>query len=206
MFSLHTFRHAQGFHNVAGEADYLAYKNEEFEDASLTPKGEAQCAALNSSCMESTIGSTSDLLVVSPMRRTLSTAMHSFPGFVRKIPWLAHETLREMAGEHPCDRRRPISEHSVTYPNIDFTLIEKNEDPLYYLSPGRESEDSVTERAHNFFIWLASREEKEIIVVTHSAFLKNIFGNVLEVEKASEEGKCGNFMNCEMKSYTLFLA
>ena len=202
--SLHSRRHAQGFHNVAGEANYSDYKNEKFEDAYLTPKGEAQCAALNSSCIESAVGITSELLVVSPMRRTLSTAMCSFPGFVQKIPWLAHETLRETAGMHPCDRRRPISEHAESYPNVDFSLIDENEDPLYYLQEGRESDESVTERAHSFFIWLASRKEKEIIVVTHSAFLKTVFKYVLEIDTENEEENYGCFKNCEMKSYLLY--
>lgn len=189
-------------HNVAGEKNYEAYKLEEFEDAHLTPEGDAQCEAFIEKYSQNTVETSADLLVVSPMRRTLSTATQCFPELVGKVRWLAHEMIREMAGGHPCDRRRPISEHRESYPHVDFAQVENNEDPLYYLTGGdRETEESVTARAHVFFKWLETRSEKEIVVVTHSAFLRNIFNTVLQVNLDHEEKRCGVFRNCEMKSY-----
>lgn len=72
---------------------------EEFEDAVLTDFGIEQCEKLNKYCKENNAVSNADLLVTSPMRRTMSTATYSFPGFVNKIPWFANESLREQAGE-----------------------------------------------------------------------------------------------------------
>lgn len=144
-----------------------------------------------------------ELLLVSPMRRTLATATLSFPGYIGGIPWIAHELLREMAGFHPCDRRRPISEHKVSYPHVDFSCIIHNEDPLYYSQVGRESPESVTKRTRDFFAWLGARSEGEILIVSHSAYFHNMFKNVLDADLALEHGKCGTFKNCEMKSYCI---
>ena len=142
-----------------------------------------------------------DLLVVSPMRRTLATASIGFGDLIGSMPWVAHESLREQAGYHPCDRRRPISELRESYNHVDFSLIQHNKDPLYYHQPGRETAENVTERAFDFFKWLDSRTEKEIVVVTHSAFLHSMFKSVVEIDLLTEGDRCGIFANCEMKSY-----
>lgn len=196
-------RHAQGFHNVAGEADYAAYQKEEFEDSLVTPLGDSQCESLNVSCKENNSVKNVELLLVSPMRRTLATATQSFPGFIDVIPWMANELLREMSGSHPCDRRRPILELKSLFPHVDFSLTVHNEDPLYFSQVGRESQESVTKRQRDFFTWLAARSEGEILVVSHSAYFHNMFANVLDADLALEGGKCGVFKNCEMKSYCI---
>ena len=102
---IHFVRHAQGHHNVAGEMDYSNYQSEEYFDAKLTPKGEQQCQHLSSSSR--TLAA--DLLIVSPMTRTLQTASFSFPNLVGNCPWLAMEHIREASGFHPCDRRQTLS-------------------------------------------------------------------------------------------------
>ena len=196
-------RHAQGHHNVAGEKDYESYQKEEYEDALLTTLGEAQCEGLKSHRISDNFAKNPDLLVVSPMRRTLATASISFSDLIGSIPWVAHESLREQAGYHPCDRRRPISELRESYNNVDFSIIEHDKDPLYYHQPGRETAEHVTQRAFDFFSWLNTRTEKEIIVVTHSAFLHSMFQSVVETDLLAEGDRCGVFANCEMKSYRI---
>jgi broad specificity phosphatase PhoE len=200
---VHFVRHAQGFHNVAGEEDYEAYKSEEFEDALLTVKGEKQCSDLNASAIH---GKNADLVIVSPMRRCLATASLSFPNHVGKIPWIAHESIREQSGLHPCDRRKPVSQHKVNFPHINYDLVEHDIDPLYYKYDGREDADNVTKRAFEFFEFLSTREEKEIIVVTHSAYLRHMFEQNIEMkDKGEEKERYGYFHNCEMKSYIITL-
>jgi broad specificity phosphatase PhoE len=167
----------------------------------VTPLGDSQCESLNKCCNEKNSVKNVELLLVSPMRRTLATATQSFPGFIDGIPWMANELLREMSGSHPCDRRRPISELKSLYPHVDFSLTVDNEDPLYYAQVGRESPESVTKRQRDFFSWLATRGEGEILVVSHSAYFHNMFKNVLDADLAIEHGRCGVFKNCEMKSY-----
>ena len=38
-------------------------------------------------------------------------------------PFVAMEACREHIGEHPCDRRRPISEQRRDFPGVDFSLV-----------------------------------------------------------------------------------
>jgi broad specificity phosphatase PhoE len=200
---VHFVRHAQGHHNVAGELEQ--YKSEEFEDALLTIKGEKQCHDLSASAVN---GKNADLVVVSPMRRCLATASLSFPNHVGKIPWIAHESIREQSGLHPCDRRMPISQHKVDFSHVNFDFIEHDTDQLYHKYEGREDHDNVTKRCFEFFDWLTTREEKEIIVVTHSAYLRHMFEQIIEVKetlKEEEKGRYGCFHNCEMKSYIITL-
>ena len=84
----------QGVHNVAGQEDPVnGYLREDLYDATLTEVGIAQCKELRSSkTIESTTNS--QLLVVSPMRRTLQTATTIFHGLL-KCPWVAMEFIRE---------------------------------------------------------------------------------------------------------------
>jgi broad specificity phosphatase PhoE len=195
---VHLVRHAQGEHNVAGEEDYSYYQDEAYADAALTDKGVKQCQSL-ASIHEIT---TAELLVVSPMTRTLQTATISFPSLVGKCPWLALESVREQSGFHPCDRRRPVSEYKTEFQHVDFGLVGDDEDPLYHLHAGeREPDMHVAERSSQFFAWLRQRPEKEIVVVTHSAFLRHTFSNVLD----AEEDDNTQFANCELRSYVVDL-
>lgn len=44
---MHLVRHGQGFHNVAGEAEYELYKSWDYEDAHLTETGWQQVRLAN---------------------------------------------------------------------------------------------------------------------------------------------------------------
>ena len=66
---------------------------------------------------------TPELLVVSPMTRTLQTASFSFPNLVDNCPWLAIEDIREASGFHPCDRRQTLSGEDLSLPAfLPFSL------------------------------------------------------------------------------------
>ncbi|MCL7041721.1 hypothetical protein MKW94_018644, partial [Papaver nudicaule] len=76
--TLHLVRHAQGVHNVEGEKDFSAYKSEDFFDAQLTPLGWQQVDNLHKHVHESGLAKKVELVIVSPMLRTLQTAVGSF--------------------------------------------------------------------------------------------------------------------------------
>lgn len=74
-------RHAQGYHNVAGERDREAYKSERYRDAHLTPRGWRQARRAGEhwrSVYESGKLPRPELVVVSPLMRTLETASAIF--------------------------------------------------------------------------------------------------------------------------------
>jgi broad specificity phosphatase PhoE len=73
-----------------------------------------------------------------------------------------------------CDGRRPVHELIKEFPDFDFSEIDADED-IYY-SPVRESSEHLCERTIGFLEWLNKRPEKCIAVVTHSSFLRHLFG------------------------------
>ena len=97
---IHFVRHAQGFHNVAGETDPIfGYLREDLEDALLTDLGKQQCESL-SNIISDDVFKNIKLILVSPMRRTIQTALYSFPKQVKnsKVIFLANENIREQTG------------------------------------------------------------------------------------------------------------
>jgi len=230
---LHFVRHAEGYHNLYGEIDHDAYLREDLEDAKLTPTGEAQCRALVEKTTATGFGLSSQLLVVSPMNRTLQTAQQCFPSLINKIPWVAVEALREQSGSHPCDRRSTISTLSTQHPHVSFSepktglvrvgglgagfqlgscLSDTNNDvdPIYDVyGEEREPDAHVSARARLFLEWIALRPEEEILVVTHSAFLRHMMSEqthmaLLDAERLLPGTPMKKFENCEMRSYDVY--
>jgi broad specificity phosphatase PhoE len=194
---LHFVRHAHGKHNEVGEVDYEQYQREDLIDAELTDKGIEQCQELNK-INEKYLKS--QLVVVSPMRRTLQTATKSFPDLIEKVPWIALECLREQTGLHPCDKRFPISFYQENYPYVDYSFIESDEDPLYPLyEDRREPHEDMDQRAKQFLNWIQTRPETEIVVVSHSAFLRGLFQRVL-----FPSDPFTRFENCETRSFAMY--
>lgn len=137
-------------------------------DAPLTENGIEQCRRLRKELsVRPSQGRTFthfDLVVVSPLTRTLESAQHIFgpprkpgvPAFLAErfenteLPrpkFLVREECRERLS-NACDGRRPIRELMVDFPDFDFSEIEKDEDVFY--SPIREPSERCSERAIAF--------------------------------------------------------
>jgi broad specificity phosphatase PhoE len=184
-----------GHHNVAGSIDYSNYMKEEYFDSLLSPLGEEQCREVSvNETIQSNVAN-SQLVLVSPLRRTLQTALQCFPHFINKIPFISIENIREQSGLHPCDRRNTITDQSCTFPEVDFSEIVSDKDPIYDLYPGvREPEDEVMARALNAIEYIITRKEKEIIVVSHSSYLSKLL-QTFHINK--------QFQNAEVASYVI---
>ncbi|KAG6434693.1 hypothetical protein SASPL_106333 [Salvia splendens] len=78
--TIHLVRHAQGFHNVAGEKDHSAYMSPELFDAALTPLGWQQVDNLRKHVHSTGLSKKIELVVVSPLLRTMQTAVGVFGG------------------------------------------------------------------------------------------------------------------------------
>ncbi len=123
-----------------------------------------------------------DLIVVSPLMRTLETATLIFPqdsqtakvwlplmclpmpphvvfllwcltSFLFKF--LALEGVRERCGRNPCDKRRSVSAVSPLFAHIDFSAIEHDEDTIW--QDTRETTEHLLERARGVVKWLKTR-------------------------------------------------
>ncbi|KFK40904.1 hypothetical protein AALP_AA2G058400 [Arabis alpina] len=227
--TIHLVRHAQGIHNVAGEKNHDNYLSEDLFDAHLTPLGWQQVDNLRKHVKATGISSRIELVVVSPLLRTLQTAVGTFGGegyrdgvdtpplmmagagnsdrpaisSLNCPPFIAVESCREHLGVHPCDRRSNITKYRELFPAIDFSLIETDEDVLW--TPNiREEDKDIAARGVKFMNWLSTRKEKEIAVVTHSGFLYttlNSFGN--DCVPAVKSEISSHFANCELRSVVL---
>lgn len=201
-------------------------------DSKLTPKGIQQAESLREILAHRPSGGRSftsfDLVVVSPLTRTCETALHVFgnprkpgiPGFLcdgqapigspeyeagLKVPaprFLVREECRERFGHYVCDGRRSISEIRAEFPDFDFSEVATDEDRYY--SDERETDEDCCDRAVQFLEWLNTRPEKCIAVVTHSSFLRHLFGQFGE-SLTQEKQDCLQRMagNCELRSIVL---
>ncbi|XP_051123856.1 phosphoglycerate mutase-like protein isoform X2 [Andrographis paniculata] len=227
--TIHLVRHAQGFHNVAGEKDHSAYLSPVLFDAQLTPLGWQQVDNLRNHIQATGLLKRVELVVVSPLLRTMQTAVGVFGGgsyengvdapplmventgncnrpaisSLNCPPFVAVELCREHLGVHWCDKRRSITEYSPLFPAIDFSLIESDDDSLWNAEV-REPDADLAARGVKFFNWLGTRKEKEIAVVTHSGFLIHTlssFGNDCHPSVKTEI--CRPFNNCELRSVVI---
>jgi broad specificity phosphatase PhoE len=168
---IHIVRHAEGTHNV--DQDYK-------DMAKQLDALQLQAASHLSQVLDRT-----ELVVTSPLTRCLQTAMLSFPTLTDnpKIPFVALEAIRETVN-YACDRRRPISELEPHFQDrVNFDEILHDHDELWeqyerrlgsnYIQQRESGElHRVADRAREFFTWVRARPEQELIVCTHSAFLR----------------------------------
>lgn len=227
--TIHLVRHAQGIHNVEGEKNYKAYMSPEYFDAHLTQLGWQQVENLRKHVLASGLINSIELVITSPMIRTIQTAVGVFGGAaytdrtdvlplmvanagdsnraaissLNCPPILAVELCREHLGVHPCDKRRSISEYQCLFPAVDFSLVESDDD-IWWKSDVRETKEELAARGMKFFNWLFMRKEKEIAVVTHSGFLFHTlagFGNDYHPDLKKEISS--HFANCELRSMVI---
>eukprot|EP00585_Thalassiosira_rotula_P008973 CAMPEP_0196146412 /NCGR_PEP_ID=MMETSP0910-20130528/22964_1 /TAXON_ID=49265 /ORGANISM="Thalassiosira rotula, Strain GSO102" /LENGTH=330 /DNA_ID=CAMNT_0041408601 /DNA_START=109 /DNA_END=1101 /DNA_ORIENTATION=+ len=214
---------------LRGSAPASAHK---LYDSRLTAKGIDQAERLRAHLAKRPSGSRSftafDLVVVSPLTRTCETALGVFgqprepgkPAFlattdapegspeklagVKVAPprFLVREECRERWGHYVCDGRRPIREIAAEFPNFDFSEIVHDNDVFY--TDERETDEHCCARAVKFLEWLNKRPEKCIAVVTHSSFLRHLFGQFGEALHDDDRDSLQRLAgNCELRSIVL---
>ena len=191
-------RHGEGTHNVAqrnwrsdpkwdGSSEPYTLHTDahgKYLDAELNDTGIAQARALQERA--STLSP--QLLVVSPLRRATRTGLVAFEEQISNgLNVVALELLHETAGRHTCDRRLSRTALQETFPQVNYSEIDSEEDPLWGDGMTRESNLSIATRASQFTEWLASRPEQRIAVATHSGFLCALFTSVLQYASSQEQ-------------------
>ncbi|KAK3682798.1 histidine phosphatase superfamily [Podospora appendiculata] len=160
-------RHAQALHNV----NY----NYTLMDPVLSDLGVSQCDDLSKSLLskiphELDVG----LIVVSPMRRTIQTALLAFAPLIEKgVPVVADARWQENSAAR-CDTGSPLATLMAEFPQVDFSQV----DPVW---PDKTTaagaayaynRNAILTRGQSALRDLAARPEKAIIVVSHSSFLR----------------------------------
>ncbi|KAJ8108173.1 hypothetical protein ONZ43_g6506 [Nemania bipapillata] len=159
-------RHAQAEHNST--------KDYSLHDPDLTELGREQCVELREGLMADPLAQQAELIITSPMRRTIQTALAT-------VDWLMEKGVKIQADAHwqensakPCDVGSGIAEVAAEFPSIDYSTV----DPVWpdKTSPaGREyhyTKTAIIARGQAALQKLYERPEKVIIVVSHSGFLR----------------------------------
>lgn len=168
-------RHSQGEHNAAKEAGststYL------LEDAKLSARGEQQATTLaHAPAFQDDDGRSTmpELVLCSPLRRTMQTAML---GFGSATPCVLRPDLQE-TNLAPCDSARPELGEALLQAEGWHALLDAYRalPQGWHVKGGKAWRASVKERFKLFVEWLGTRPERSIAVVTHHDFLKANLG------------------------------
>mmetsp|Transcript_25441 Transcript_25441/g.48206 ORF Transcript_25441/g.48206 Transcript_25441/m.48206 type:complete len:255 (+) Transcript_25441:113-877(+) len=136
-----------------------------------------QWTAAASSGSSSKIVNKIDLIVCSPLSRTLQTAALAFvpdPPYATASaapPLVCVEAVREAYGVHYPDRRRKRSVLMKQWPAVQFDNSMPEED-VYWSPTQRETYDNVRDRVQAFLQWLRTRPERNICVVSHGVWIE----------------------------------
>uniref|UniRef100_A0A7S1THA7 Phosphoglycerate mutase family protein n=1 Tax=Compsopogon caeruleus TaxID=31354 RepID=A0A7S1THA7_9RHOD len=202
---VHFVRHGQGYHNLAAaqpgvachcatgdSAKLCPYLDPALTDARLTEAGEEEARAAKVQVGDRPI----QLVVVSPLTRTLQTASLAFLPQA-PTPFLAHEAIREHLGVHVVNKRSRLSLLATQFPHVDFSLLTSPDADDGFSASVRESRQEMADRAYPIFECLKERAETEIAVVSHASLLLTIFNSVMDVE---EEALRSIFRTAEVRS------
>ena len=137
-------------------------------DPLLTPYGEEQCRHLASYFP---YHKSVELLVSSPLRRTLYTTLLGFePELKQGFKIIALPELQETSDE-PCDIGSSVDllQKEMEGKPVDLSLVHKGWNSKQ--EKWAPNANSIEIRAREVRQWLKARPEKEVVVVTHGGFL-----------------------------------
>ena len=160
--TVHLIRHGQSTANVALEINPGVDPG--VRDAPLTELGHHQVKQLRSAVESLTI----DLVVTSPLTRTIQTTLGAFGG--RPVPVVVEPLHREVLAYSSSQGRSPV-ELAGEFPALEFEHLE---DPWWHHDPADpkavllETEEILMQRVNEFHRWLQARAEPTIAVVGHT--------------------------------------
>ncbi|RBR21966.1 uncharacterized protein FIESC28_04679 [Fusarium coffeatum] len=186
---IHCVRHGQGVHN-------LSYANHDLPDPELTPLGEEQARALTTRFPDL---ANVELIVSSPLRRTIQTALLAFPSKLEDgMQVLALPEVQE-ASELICDTGSPLPDIKANFDGlpVDFSLVE----PDWCIKQGKWAPIAacLLERAALARRWLSERAEAEVVVISHGCFLHFLTDDWVNAVNS----QATDWANAEVRSFTL---
>ena len=186
MINLYCIRHGEAIHNILYKQQGMKiFFDKEFYDTKLTNLGHNQAIELGKTWTDK---NKIELVIVSPLTRTLQTAQNIFKGM--NIKMIAFENVKEYPqGKHTCNRRSKLSSLKKYFPEIDFTNIITEEDTLW--DPDNiESIDSLLARINQMYDFIETTKYKNIALVGHNGFISMMkYGKFLYNEDGEQELK-----------------
>mmetsp|Transcript_8073 Transcript_8073/g.23727 ORF Transcript_8073/g.23727 Transcript_8073/m.23727 type:complete len:345 (+) Transcript_8073:87-1121(+) len=185
--TIYLVRHGQAEHNVSG--------NLALRDPPLTAFGKRQAKVLDMAPVLQ--GRKVELVVASPLRRTLETAVIGFANQEPKPLFIAHPDVQE-TGAHPSDTGVEASNLEADFGEVvDLSLCV----PKWYEKPApfdpetgvvrADGCEALKKRLARLADWLLERPEQSIAVVSHHG----VFGHLPGVEM--------ELSNCEVVEASL---
>ena len=163
-----------------------SYYHKENLDAPLTDTGLLQATKLGNRWLNKP---EIDLIMVSPLTRTLQTANGIFANN-SNIPMVAIDSIKEFPqGKHTPNIRKSKKELECYWTNVDFKLVEDSDSFI----DKEETEENLDDRIQDTKEYIKSLDKKykNIALVSHSTFITRFIGNELEDENAY-----GNIEHC----------
>lgn len=167
-YNLICIRHGEATHNTLyNEIGMKAFFDKNNYDTELTEKGYNQAIELGKNWNINV-----DLVIVSPLKRTLQTAMNIFKNI--DCPIIALDCLKEYPqGLHTCNKRTCKLEIQQLFPSIDFSLLDSEKDEMW-CDIRLETIDELLERINKMYNFIENRSEKNIVLVGHNGFISMI--------------------------------
>lgn len=177
-------RHGQAEHNV-GYLNYgeEAYFSEKYKNSPLTLLGRKQAHELGNFMKSQNILDTIDLVITSPLERTLQTTNLITTSCIKKPKIIAIEHAREYNYHHPCNERKTKSEMIKAYGDINFSLIEHEDDKIFHTGDTIDRRDAL-------MYYIKESEGDTIMVVSHASFLLSFLNKFYKTEPIDEIGNC----------------
>jgi broad specificity phosphatase PhoE len=182
---LHLVRHGHSLHNeLFHKIGVQAFRIPLTIDSPLTNEGHLQSIELGQSWQNK---KEIELVLVSPLTRTLETCMNIFGD--TEIPIISQEFLREYPiGEDTCNKRSSLSLLKNRFPKIEFQL-DVDQDTLW-TEDHRENVIELEQRLEKMITYLQKRPEKNIAIIGHSSFFGQFKDNHIGyIENGDEELK-----------------
>ncbi|KAF4435881.1 hypothetical protein F53441_13389 [Fusarium austroafricanum] len=184
---IHLVRHGQGVHN-------LSHANHHLPDPALTVLGEEQARTLIARFPDL---ANVQLIVASPLRRTIQTALLAFPSQIEGGQQvLAWPEIQE-ASDLICDTGSDLPIIKAAFENqpVGFSMVE-----LGWHIKGKwgSTKSSLLERAQVARKWLSERPETEIVVICHGCFLHFLTDDWFNAVNM----QATDWANAEVRSFT----
>ena len=180
--NLYLIRHGHSLHNeLFNKIGVKAFRIPDCIDSPLTNEGHLQSIELGQSWPKKR---EIELILVSPLSRTLDTAMNIFGD--TDIPMISEEFLREYPiGEDTCNKRSSLTHLKNKYPRVKFNLISDND--TLWTQDYRETIDELEQRLDEMVKYLQDRKETNIAIVGHSSYFGQFKDNHIGYKENGDE-------------------
>ncbi len=181
---VYCIRHGKAQHNVNYEVHgSKAFYDPNFVDTLLVEEGYQQAEQLRETWTDI---SKIELVIVSPLQRTLQTACEIFKN--TSIPIISLDFVREFPlGKHTCNKRSSLKYLQSKYPTIQFVDFHTDNDEVW-LSHREETIDELNIRIQKLKNYILQRPETHIAFVNHSSFMGQMIDKTIRhLDRGQEE-------------------